>query len=125
MSYSDLFDGEEHWLGLDEEEGWTKPDLRVKATVQNEVQGKLTPQESPTTNIVPDVDRIAAMTWGVEDGWQGFAVMIQQIGALLSPGGENQLVAEQFVVRDERTFKVKSKHYKVLWKGSQDDVEGI
>ena len=125
MSYSDLFNGEEHWLGLEFEPGWTLPDLRVKAVVKNEVQGKLSELESESTNIVPDGDAKIGATWAVEEGWSAFAVMAQQIGELLSPTGENELEAEQHVVRDERTWKVLSTHYKVLWKGSPDDVEGI
>lgn len=121
MDYSELFDGEENWLG---EGDWVQPDLRILHVVENEVQGRLTPLETASTNLVPSPDRVAALTWGVEGGWSAFAVMMQQIGELLSPGGDNQLVAEEHVVRDDK-WAVKSKHYKVWWKGSPDDVEGI
>jgi hypothetical protein len=124
VSYSDLFDGEEHWLGKGCEPGWTEPDLRVGAVVEDEVQRKLTDLETKSTNIVPAPDARHAAAWGVEEGWQAFAVMMQQVGELLSPGGENHLVAEQLVVRD-KAWKVTSSHYKILWKGSQDDVKGI
>jgi hypothetical protein len=125
MSYSELFDGEEHWLGLGLETGWTKPYLQVTDVVEVDPQPRgLTHLEAPVTNHVSvPVSPAAEASWAVENGWSAFAVMIRYIGELLSPGGENLLDVEQLVVRDERTWAITSTHYRVLWKG--DEVEGI
>jgi len=126
MSYSDLFDGEEHWLGLDCVPGWRKPYMQVTDSVDLDPQPPKGNLESPLTNVVTTPVSLPKETaWGVEDGWSAFAVMMQELGSLLSPGGENYLSAEQHVVRDEKTWAVKSTHYKVIWKGDPDLVEGI
>lgn len=130
MSYDELFDGDEHWLQEEDDEGWICPWLRVLHTVEMEVQpqsisavGSL---ESPITNLVTDETTTAiSVAWAVENGWSGFAVMVQQLGELLSPGGDNLLKAEQLVSRNEKTWKIELTHYRVQWTGEAADVEGI
>jgi hypothetical protein len=126
MTYSDLFDGEEHWLDLNEDPGWTKPYMRVTDAVVCEPQPKGSGEWDPELiNLVSvPVDFPVETSWGIEDGWSAFAVMIQQIGQLLSPYGDNQLEATQMNTRDERTWQVTSTYYRVFWKG-EERVDGI
>jgi hypothetical protein len=129
VSYDELFDGEEHWLEEEGEPGWICPWLRVLHTVDMEVQPASVNAkgswESPITNIVTDETTTAiSMSWAVENGWSGFAVMVQQIGQLLSPPGNNKMKVEQLVARD-KNWKVTDSHYRVEWTGDPKDVEGI
>lgn len=124
MSYSILFNGEEHWLDLECDPGWTKPYMKVTDVVVCDPQPKGLNYAGPLTNIVSVPCSLAEeVSWAVEDGWSAFAVMVRYIGELISPPGENQLEAEQLVVRDEKTWAIKSTHYRVLWKG--EDIDGI
>lgn len=123
MSYSDLFDGEKHWLGLDCEPGWQKPYMQVISVVDLDPQiVKLDDLESPLINFVAQPVPLAAeKSWAVEEGWQAFAVMVQYIGELMSQSGDNDLQVEQQIVRNPKTWDVVSSHHLVVWKG--DDVE--
>jgi hypothetical protein len=124
MSYSDLFDGEEHWLAVECVPGWIKPYMQVTDVVELQPQpAAVGDLESPLTNLVSSpVLPAAERSWAVEEGWQAFAVMSQYIGDLLTPGGDtNLLEVEQLVARDHKTWAIKSSHYRVIWKG--DDVE--
>lgn len=126
MSFSELFDGEEHWLDVGCSPGWISPFLVPGEPVELEVQyPPLDELESPEINYAPSTDSVVEMTWNVERGWSSLAVCLQKIGELLTPGGENNLVAEQLVVRDEKTWKITSTHYRVFWKGPEEDVEGL
>jgi len=127
MSYSELFSGEEIWLGPDCAPGWISPYLKVLHTVEMEGQAERDLLETPITNLVVDRDAMLEGVWGIEKGWSALAVMAMNIGELLSicdPGykGINLLEADQLVVRND-DWSVKSTHYRVLWKGA--DVDGI
>jgi hypothetical protein len=123
MSFSELFDGEEFWLGVDCDPGWRTPHLEVLHVVDLDPQPvKMDNLESPLTNLVTaPVSAAKQASWAVEDGWQAFAVMFQYVGDLMTEGADNDLEVEQRVVRNEKTWAVKSSHYRVFWKG--DDVE--
>jgi hypothetical protein len=127
MSYSDLFSGEEVWLGPDCDPGWISPYLKVLHTVEMEVQPELDILDSPITNLVVDRDARLEAVWGIEKGWSAMAVMLQNIGELLSicdpeAHGVNLLEVEQLVVRND-DWTIKSTHYRVFWKGAE--VDGI
>lgn len=126
MAYSELFDGEEHWLAEGCAPGWVNPFLVPGPPVELEVQTPaLTELESPELNFAPVENPVLSAAWAVEGGWSGLAVSLQRIGELLSLGSDNLLLAEQLVARDEVTWKITSTHYRVLWKGDPETVEGI
>ena len=105
MGWEELWDGEEHWLGVDAAPGWVVPEFVTVDIVK--VVGDHDPLESPDPNLV--VDRIGVDGngfWTQESGWAAFAVMAQALAELL----EVPVVVEQVNARSADGV-LKSKHY--------------
>jgi hypothetical protein len=123
MAFEELFDGEEHWLGVDADPGWTVPFLVSGALVRAEGwKGDELETADPGLVVVEPPKSVAGF-FAAEEGWSAFSVMLQEVARLLDVEAD----VSQEIARDS-SWNVTGKWHRVrmgisFWDETEGDKE--